>query len=179
MAPIRPALLLAVAALLAPDRIHESGAHPAAWADAPRFSLEPIDRQSVSTSDCTAAQRKQLEQALTGICRAVAQQNGACRKALAQQTLLTSFERQCARGVTVRCRKASCGQYLPKRVLYYGDDGTIEIGLAGFIGGPGCGGRENPMDGPAHTLAHEMAHAAGARVEDIAEKLAYDCRAPR
>lgn len=128
------------------------------------------------TTHCTFEQRAQLEQALQSICRAAAQSDGRCHKVLAHYRLLASFRRQCQRGLTVRCIEPGCGQYLRKQFFYRTDDGTIEIGLGGMYGGAGCGGREHPMLGPAHTLAHEMAHAAGVVSDIDAEQVAYACR---
>jgi hypothetical protein len=136
----------------------------------------PLDGQSIRSAQCTSAQRGQLERAVKGICAAVAQSTGQCRKILTGYRAIESFERQCTRGLIVQCREAGCGEYLRRTFAYRSDNGTIVIGLAGFIGGPGCGGRDEPSEGPSHTLAHEMAHAAGLFHDVDAEKVAYACR---
>jgi hypothetical protein len=136
-----------------------------------------LPRQPITSIDCTPEQKGAVEEAFEGICKAVAEANGPCETVLRQHDVLESFQRQCGRGLTVRCRETLCGQYVPKRVAFYTDDGTIEIGSGGLAGGRGCGGYENPMDGPAHTLTHEMAHAAHLVTDGLAERVAYACRA--
>ena len=137
-----------------------------------------VDGQSIRPVQCSATQTTQLEVAVKEVCAAVSHASGQCRKTLTTYGVVDSFERQCRRGLTVECREAGCGEYLRRTFAYRSDTGTIVIGLAGFIGGPGCGGRDNPSDGPAHTLAHEMAHAAGLFHDVDAEKVAYACRGP-
>ena len=150
-----------------------------ACADRPSTDERRIRREPIAALDCTPEQKRALEQAFEGVCKAVSRANGPCQNALEEHDALESFQRQCGRGLTVRCREPLCGQYIPKQVAFYTDDGTIEIGLGGLAGGKGCGGYENPMEGPAHTLTHEMAHAAHLVTDGLAERVAYACRGDR
>lgn len=150
-----------------------------ACADRPSTDDRRSPRESITALDCTPDQKSALERAFEGICKAVAQANGPCQQVLEEHGVLESFQRQCGRGLTVRCREPLCGQYIPRQIAFYTDDGTIEIGLGGLAGGKGCGGYENPMDGPAHTLTHEMAHAAHLVNDGPAERVAYACRESR
>lgn len=150
-----------------------------ACAERPSTDDRRSPRESITALDCTPDQKRALERAFEGICKAVAQANGPCQQVLEEHGVLESFHRQCGRGLTVRCREPLCGQYIPRQIAFYTDDGTIEIGLGGLAGGKGCGGYENPMDGPAHTLTHEMAHAAHLVNDGPAERVAYACRESR
>lgn len=147
-----------------------------ACAERPSTDDRRSPREPITALDCTPDQKSALERAFEGICKAVAQANGPCQRVLKEHGVLESFQRQCGRGLTVRCREPLCGQYIPKQMAFYTDDGTIEIGLGGLAGGKGCGGYENPMHGPAHTLTHEMAHAAHLVTDGLAERVAYACR---
>jgi hypothetical protein len=142
----------------------------------PSDETQTAPREPITSLECSLEQRAALEEAFDGICKAVARRDGPCQMVLREYDALQSFQRQCSRGLTVRCREALCGQYVPRRIAFYTDDGTIEIGLGGLAGGRGCGGYDNPMNGPAHTLTHEMAHAAHLVSDGLAEKVAYACR---
>jgi hypothetical protein len=123
---------------------------------------------------CTAAQTTAIDAAKGAICRAGAEPDGRCRDTLRRYRAERSFDRQCARRLELRCGGPLCGKFAPTALL--SDQGVIELGDGAFIGGAGCGGRQKPTAGPAHTLAHEMAHAARVRGEGGAEEIAYACR---
>jgi hypothetical protein len=127
-----------------------------------------------SGGPCSASQLAAIEQAKRGICAAVAEPSGACRATLRRLAAERSFDRQCARTLEFRCGGPLCGKFAPTALL--SDRGIIELGDGAFVGGAGCGGRDRPTAGPAHTLAHEMAHAARVRGEGGAEEIAYACR---
>jgi hypothetical protein len=141
-----------------------------------RTESPPVRRLPISATNCSFEQVAQLERSFEGICRSVHDVRGECRQALTRLDALDSFERQCRRGLTVRCAEPRCGQYFRRNLLVPSDDGTIQMGRGGIYGGRGCGGYERPTLGPAHTLTHEMAHAAGIVADSTAEQVAYACR---
>jgi RHS repeat-associated protein len=153
--------------------------------------VDPFGLASVQTTHCDNNQRSRIENAFGGICGSVAQPSGRCRQVLSQNNLLDGMQRQCREGIRVECTSEfTCGEYRPP--FFSRGPGLIRLSNMAVDGAGRCGGDpDRHMDGPAQTLAHEMAHAAGVGVDmdrtypphernwRLAEDVAYACRQPQ